>query len=134
MNPKLYRKQIAETGIEDMVIDVSSLQGAMQTMMELDEFQKILNQIKFNLHTDIRNLRIDYMQRMKDVDESTNKKGFLGRKKSNEAIVKEKKALKKERSANLAAYEIIEDLINNYLKQIDESRIYITNHIKKKVT
>jgi hypothetical protein len=74
------------------------------------------------------------MQKMQDVDESANKKGFLGRKKSNEAIVKEKKALKKERGANIAAYEIIEDLVNNYLAQIEESRIYIRNHIQKKVT
>ena len=134
MNPKIYRKQIAEIGIEDMVIDVSSLQNAMQTMMELDELEKVLNKIKFNLHTDIRNLRVEYMQKMQDVDESANKKGFLGRKKSNEAIVKEKKALKKERGANIAAYEIIEDLVNNYLAQIEESRIYIRNHIQKKVT
>jgi hypothetical protein len=134
MNPKIYRKQIAEIGIEDMVIDVSSLQKAMATMMELDELEKVLNKIKFNLHTDIRNLRVEYMQKMQDVDESANKKGFLGRKKSNEAVVKEKKALKKERSANIAAYEIIEDLVNNYLAQIEESRIYIRNHIQKKVT
>ena len=134
MNPKIYRKQIAEIGIEDMVIDVSSLQNAMQTMMELDELEKVLNKIKFNLHTDIRNLRVEYMQKMQDVDESANKKGFLGRKKSNEAIVREKKALKKERGANIAAYEIIEDLVNNYLAQIEESRIYIRNHIQKKVT
>jgi len=133
MNPKIYRKQIAEIGIEDMVIDVSSLQNAMQTMMELDELEKVLNKIKFNLHTDIRNLRVEYMQKMQDIDESANKKGFLGRKKSNEAIVKEKKALKKERGANIAAYEIIEDLLNNYLTQIEESRIYIRNHIQKKV-
>jgi hypothetical protein len=134
MNPKIYRKQIAEIGIEDMVIDVSTLQNAMQTIVELDELEKVLNKIKFNLHTDIRNLRVEYMQKMQEIDSPANKKGFLGRKKSNEAIVKEKKALKKERSANIAAYEIIEDLLNNYLNQIEESRIYIRNHIQKKVT
>jgi len=134
MNPKIYRKQIEEIGIEDMVIDVSSLQKAMQTMMELDELEKVLNKIKFNLHTDIRNLRVLYMQKMQDIDESAHTKGFLGRKKSNETIVREKKALKKERSANITAYEIIEDLVNNYLAQIEESRTYIQNHIQKKVT
>lgn len=134
MNPKIYRRQIEEIGIEDMVIDVSSLQKAMQTMMELDELEKVLNKIKFNLHTDIRNLRVLYMQKMQDIDESAHKKGFLGRKKSNETIVREKKALKKERNANITAYEIIEDLVNNYLAQIEESRTYIQNHIQKKVT
>ncbi|MCE5213863.1 MAG: hypothetical protein LLF83_03985, partial [Methanobacterium sp.] len=63
MNPKIYRKQISEIGIEDMVIDVSSLQNAMHTMSQLDEYEKVLNKIKFNLHTDIRQLRVDYMKK-----------------------------------------------------------------------
>jgi hypothetical protein len=133
MNPKIYRRQIAEIGIEDMVVDVSSLQRAMQTMIELDELEKVLNKIKFNLHTDIRNLRVEYMQKIQDVDELSKKKNMFGRTKSDDDILRKKKTLKKERRANIAAYEIIEDLVNNYLTQIEESRIYIRNHIKKKV-
>jgi hypothetical protein len=133
MNPKIYRRQIAEIGIEDMVVDVSSLQRAMQTMIELDELEKVLNKIKFNLHTDIRNLRVEYMQKIQDVDELSKKKNMFGRTKSDDDIIRKKKTLKKERRANIAAYEIIEDLVNNYLTQIEESRIYIRNHIKKKV-
>ncbi|MDD1774214.1 MAG: hypothetical protein LUQ24_01640 [Methanobacterium sp.] len=133
MNPKIYRRQIAEIGIEDMVVDVSSLQRAMQTMIELDELEKVLNKIKFNLHTDIRNLRVEYMQKIQDIDELSKKKNMFGRTKSDDDILRKKKTLKKERRANIAAYEIIEDLVNNYLTQIEESRIYIRNHIKKKV-
>lgn len=133
MNPKLYRKQISEIGIEDMVIDVSSLQKAMQTMSELDELESILNKIKYNLHLDIRNLRVDYMQRMQEADDLINQKSFFGRRKTNEDVMKKKKALKKERNADIASYEIIEDLVNNYLTQIEESRIYIRNHIQTKV-
>lgn len=133
MNPKIYRRQIAEIGIEDMVIDVSSLQNAMKTMSELDELEKVLEKIKFNLHTDIRNLRVEYMRKIQDADEVSKKKNLLGRKKSVDAIVRKKKTLKKERQANIAAYEIIENLVNNYLAQIEESRTYIRNHIKKKV-
>ena len=133
MNPKIYRKQIEEIGIEDKVIDVSSLQNAMQTMSELDELEKVLNKIKFNLHTDIRNLRVEYMHKIQEADELSKKKGVLGRKKSVENTVQKKKTLKKDRNANIAAYEIIEDLVNNYLAQIEESRRYIKNHIQKKV-
>ncbi len=133
MNPKLYRKQISEIGIEDMVIDVSSLQNAMETMSQLDELEKVLNQIKFNLHTDVRNLRVEYMQMIQEADELLNKRGLFGRKKTIDDVVRKKKALKKERNTNIAAYEIIENLINDYLKQIEESRIYIKNHIKMKV-
>jgi hypothetical protein len=133
MNPKIYRRQIAEIGIEDMIIDVSSLQKAMQTMSELDELEKVLNKIKFNLHTDIRNLRVEYMHKIQEADKLSQKKNMFGRQKSVDDIVRKKKTLKKERRANITAYEIIEDLVNNYLTQIEESRIYIRNHIKKKV-
>jgi len=81
MNPKYYRRQIAEIGIEDMVIDVSSLQKAMETMNELDELEKVLNHIKFNLRTDIRNLRVEYMQMIQEADSLINKRSILGRKK-----------------------------------------------------
>lgn len=133
MNPKIYRRQISEIGIEDMVIDVSSIQNAMQTMSELDELEKMLNKIKFNLHTDIRNLRVEYMHKIQEADELLNKRGFLGRKKTIDDVVHRKKALKKERNAEITAYEIIEDLVNNYLTQIEESRMYIRNHIQMKV-
>lgn len=133
MNPKYYRRQIAEVGIEDMVIDVSSLQKAMETMNELDELEKVLNHIKFNLRTDIRNLRVEYMQMIQEADGLINKRSLLGRKKTIDDVVRKKKALKKERNTNIAAYEIIENLINDYLKQIDESRLYIKNHIQMKV-
>lgn len=133
MNPKIYRKQISEIGIEDMVIDVSSLQKAMETMSQLDDLEKVLNKIKFNLHTDMRNLRVEYMKKIQNVDESSQKKGLFGRKKSVDSIVKKKKTLKKERSANIAAYEIIENLVNDYINQIEESRRYIKNYIQQKV-
>lgn len=133
MNPKIYRKQISEIGIEDMVIDVSSLQKAMETMSQLDDLEKVLNKIKFNLHTDMRNLRVEYMKKIQNVDESSKKKGLFGRKKSVDSIMKKKKTLKKERHANIAAYEIIENLVNDYINQIEESRRYIKNYIQQKV-
>jgi len=133
MNPRIYRRQISEIGIEGMVIDVSSLQKAMETMSKLEEYEKVLNKILFNLHTDIRQLRVDYMKKMQEVDELSKKKGMMGRKKSVDDIVRRKKTLKKARKSDITAYEIIENLGNNYLKQIEESRIYIRNHIQKKV-
>ncbi|MCE5215033.1 MAG: hypothetical protein LLF83_09990, partial [Methanobacterium sp.] len=66
-------------------------------------------------------------------EEKSKKKGLLGRKKSVNNIVKKKKTIKKARASDIAAYEMIENLVNDYLKQIKESRIYIKNHIQKKV-
>ncbi|HOI71264.1 MAG TPA: hypothetical protein PL055_00375 [Methanobacterium sp.] len=133
MNPKLYRKQIAEIGIEDMEIDISSLQNAMETMSQLNELEKVLNQIKFNIRSDIRNLRVEYMWMIHEADDLINKKSIFGKKKTIDDVMRKKKVLKKERDTNIAAYEIIENLINDYIKQIEESRIYIKNHIQMKV-
>ncbi len=52
---------------------------------------------------------------------------------SDEKIFKKKKSLKKERKNNIAAYEIIETMVENYLTQIEDSRIYINNQIQSKV-
>lgn len=133
MNPKLYRKQIAEIGIEDMEIDISSLQSAMETMSQLNELEKLLNQIIFNIRSDIRNIRVEYMGMIHEADDLINKRSILGKKKTIDDVMRKKKMLKKERDSNIAAYEIIENLINDYIKQIGESRIYIKNHIQMKV-
>lgn len=133
MNPRIYRRQIAEIGIEDMVIDVSTIQRSMDTMSDLDELENLLNKIKFNLNTDIRNLRVDYMKQMQEAEGLVGTKSFLGRKKTRDDVVQKKKELKKKRDADIAAYELIEDLVNNYLTQIEDSRVYIRNHIQKKV-
>lgn len=133
MNPKLYRRQIAEMGIEDMEIDISTLQSAMETMSQLNEMEKMLNQIIFNIRSDIRNIRVEYMGMIHEADGLINKKSIFGKKKTIDDVMRKKKSLKKERDTNIAAYEIIENLINDYLKQIEESRIYIKNHIQMKV-
>lgn len=133
MGAKMYRKQLSEIGIEDMEINVSSLQNAMDTMQKLDDMELILKKIRFNLHTDIRKVRVDYMGRMQDLDEQLNKPKLFGRKRSADEIIRKKKSLMKERKMKIASYEIIENMVNNYLSQIEESRRYIKNHIQRKV-
>jgi hypothetical protein len=68
-----------------------------------------------------------------EADDLINKKSIFGKKKTIDDVMRKKKVLKKERDTNIAAYEIIENLINDYIKQIEESRIYIKNHIQMKV-
>lgn len=133
MGAKMYRKQLSEIGIEDMEINVSSLQNAMDTMQKLDDMELILKKIRFNLHTDIRKVRVDYMGRMQDLDEQLNKPKLFGRKRSADEIIRKKKSLMKERKMKIASYEMIENMVNNYLSQIEESRRYIKNHIQRKV-
>lgn len=133
MGPKMYRKQLSEIGIEDMEIQVSSIKRAMETLHKLDDLEEILKKIKHNLRTDMRKLRIDYMRKIQDLDELSHKKSLLGRRMSPEKVIEKKKSLIKERKNNIAVYEIIENMIDGYLTQIEESRYYIRNHIEGKV-
>ena len=133
MSPKTYRKQISNIGIEGMKVDVSTIQKAMNTLHQMEEYKNILKKIRFNLRSDIRKVRIEYMKKIQDVDELAKKTGRFKRKMSTEKIIKKKKELRKERDIKITAYEIIESIIENYLNQIEDSKVYINNHIQEKV-
>ena len=133
MNPRTYRQQISNSGIEDMEINISSLENSMQTLHKLNELENLLTKIRYNLRVDIRKLRMEYIKKMQDIDELALKKGLFRKKMSVEKMYHKKKSVKQERKVNLAAYEIIETMIENYLTQIDDSRNYIQDQIQGKV-
>jgi hypothetical protein len=133
MSPKMYRQRIYNMGIEDMEINVSSLENSMRTLRTINDMGKVLKKIRHNLRIDIRIMRMDYIKKIQNINELADKKGFFGKKMSDEKIFKKKKSLKKERKNNIAAYEIIETMVENYLTQIEDSRIYINNQIQSKV-
>ena len=128
--PKKYRQQINDLGIEGMEIDISSIDVAMGTLNKLNEVETILRKIRYNIRTDTRKLRLDYIQRIQEVEDS---KGLLGRKKSTEKKIKEKKAILKERNIKVSTYEVVENTIDNYISQIESSKIYIMNSIQDRV-
>jgi len=134
LGPKKYRKQLLELGIEGMEIDVSSIDVAMDTLNQLNEMENILKKIRLNVRADIRKIRMDYVTKLKEVDQSANvKKGILSRKKSVSSITEEKKKITRERNLNIATYDVVENTIDDYLDQIDNSKYYIKNSIQRRV-
>jgi replicative DNA helicase len=134
LGPKKYRKQLLELGIEGMEIDVSSMNNAMDTLNLLNEMETILKKIRYNVRSDIRRIRLDYVTLLKEVDQTANvKKGLFSRKKSISKITQEKKKLSKERNVTIATYDVVENTIDDYLDQIDKSKYYIQNSIEKRV-
>jgi hypothetical protein len=132
--PKSYRKQLLDLGIEGMEIDVSTIDNAMGTLNKLNEIEKVLKKIRYNVRTDIRKIRLDYMAKLQEVEQSANQKsGILRRKKSVSQIVQEKKMLTKERNLTIATYDVVENTIDDYLDQIENSRFYIKNSIQRRV-
>jgi hypothetical protein len=134
MNPKKYRQQLLDLEIDGFEVDVSTIDTAMETLNELNELEKILSKIRYNLRADIRIVRMDFMGRLQEIDKSANvKQGLLRRKKSVSQIVKEKKALTKERNLTIASYTVVENTIDDYLDQIEQSKYYIKNSIQHRV-
>ncbi len=134
LGPKKYRKQIFELGIEGLEIDVSSIDVAMDTLNQLNDMEKILKKIRLNVRADIRKIRLDYVTKLKEVDQSTNvKKGLFSRNKSVSNITEEKKRLTRERNLTIATYDVVENTIDDYLDQIDNSKYYIKNSIQRRV-
>jgi len=134
MSPKKYRKQLLDLGIEGMEIDASTIDNAMDTLNQLNELEKILNKMRYNVRADIRNIRLDYMGKLQEVDRTSGEKqGLFRRKKSVSQIVQEKKKLTKERNLTIATYDVVENTIDDYLDQIEQSRYYIKNSIQRRV-
>lgn len=133
MSPKKYRKQITDLGIEGMKIDVSSIDEAMETLNELNNIEKILKKIGDNVKTDMRKIRRDYINELHELGVSSRSQGIFHRKKSTQKLIKEKKAIENDRDSKMAAYEKIEDTANDYIDQIEDSKIYIADVIKKRL-
>jgi hypothetical protein len=134
IGPKNYRKQLLDLGIEGMEVDVSTIDHAMETLNRLKEMENILKKIRYNIRADIRKIRLDYMTKLKEVDESADtKKGLFSRKKSVSKITQEKKNITKERNLTIATYDVVENTIDDYLDQIEQSKYYIKNSIQRRV-
>jgi len=134
MSPKKYRQQLLDLEIDGFEVDVSTIDIAMETLNELNELEKILSKIRYNLRADIRAVRMDFMGRLQEIDQSANvKQGLFKRKKSVSQIVKEKKELTKERNLTIASYTVVENTIDDYLDQIEQSKYYIKNSIQHRV-
>ncbi len=134
LGPKKYRKQLLELGIEGMEVDVSTIDIAMDTLNQLNEIEKILKKIRYNVRADIRRIRLEYVTKLKEVDQSANvKTGLFSKKPSVSKITERKKKLTRERNLTIATYDVVENTIDDYLDQIEKSRYYIKNSIQRRV-
>jgi hypothetical protein len=131
VNPKLYKKQIEEMGIDGLEIKPNSLIDATSMLIELKEYQKILQQIKYNVRIDARKISKEYISKIDELNEQIKetKKSERKAKKNKEA----QKKLLKEREDKLAPYDGLDILIDGYLVQIEDSKILLRDFIKKQV-
>jgi hypothetical protein len=134
LGPKKYRKQLLELGIEGMEIDVSTIDIAMDTLNQLNEIENVLKKIRYNVRADIRRIRLEYVTKLREVEQSANvKTGFFKKKPTVSKITEEKKKITRERNLTIATYDVVENTIDDYLDQIEKSRYYIKNSIQRRV-
>ena len=130
--PKIYQQQLEELGIDGMEIDVSNIQKAMETMNELEELESVLKKIRHNIRTDIRSIRKEYIQIINEFNLSPEESRELSARKVQKRIKKKKEIIKK-RNSKIKSYELIENVVDNYLTQISDAQIYIKNSIERRV-
>ncbi|MDO8871054.1 MAG: hypothetical protein Q7V10_09965 [Methanobacteriaceae archaeon] len=128
MNPKHYKKQIEKLGIDGFEIKPESLMDATTILMRLKEYQRILRQIKYNLRIDARNIRREYITKTDELNESLKEN-----KKSDKKAKEAKKKLLKEKEELLAPYDALDNLIDGYIVQIEDSKIFLREFIKNQV-
>jgi hypothetical protein len=130
--PKVYQQQLDEIGIDGMEIDISNIQKAMITLNELEEYEDVLKKMRHNIRMDIRNIRKEYIQMLNELDPSPEERKNQ-KAKEVQKIIKKKKSIVKKRDTKIKSYEIIENIVDNYLTQISDARNYIKNSIETRV-
>lgn len=121
ISPKVYHQQIDDLDIEGMLVFADTANEASILLDRLENIGKILEKIRVNVRMDIRNIRREYMDKIKLLENDPE----ISRKNK----IKEKKVLVEEREINIAPYEAIEILVEDYLMQIKDAKIYVNNVI-----
>ena len=77
---------------------------------------------------------MEYVTKLKEVDQSVNvNKGLFSKKPSISKLTEQKKKLTRERNLTIATYDVVENTIDDYLDQIEKSKYYIKNSIQRRV-
>ncbi len=124
ISPKVYEKQIKDLEIEGKEIIPKNKDDAIILFDELEDLEKILEKIRYNIRMDIRVIRKNYMDGIKEIEDNSKKNPKVLKNK-----IKEKKQLIAERDFKIAPYESLEYTIDDYLNQIKSAKKYISSYI-----
>lgn len=114
IDPRFYKEQVEELGIEGIEIDPSSEEEALRILREVEDAIRNLKRIRYNLHMDMRLIRREYLEKMRDPDIRGD--------------VKRRRALMDERDNLLGPYEGVDRIINTLLEQLEEASIFLREY------
>ncbi len=130
ISPKVYQNQIQDLEIEGKEIFPQSKEDARIIFEELRNIEKVLEHIRYNIRMDTRVIRKDYMDKIRDIGDSSKFEAGTD-KKSLKNKIKEKRKFIDERDLKIAPYESIEYMIDDYLAQIKNAKKYVATLFKK---
>ncbi|MDI6819062.1 MAG: hypothetical protein QMC87_06895 [Methanothermobacter thermautotrophicus] len=114
IDPRFYKEQVEELGIEGIEIDPSSEEEALRILREVEDAIRNLKRIRYNLHMDMRLIRREYLEKMRDPDIRGD--------------VKRRRALMDERDDLLGPYEGVDRIIDTLLEQLEEASIFLREY------
>lgn len=114
IDPRFYKEQVEELGIEGIEIDPSSEEEALRILREVEDAIRNLKRIRYNLHMDMRLIRREYLEKMRDPDIRGD--------------VKRRRALMDERDNLLGPYEGVDRIIETLLEQLEEASIFLREY------
>ncbi len=130
ISPKLYQQQIQDLGIEGLIVSPKDVEEALILLDAFEETEKILERIRHNIRIDIRAIRIDYIEQIKNIKDSSKVMGLYSKQRSMKDKINDKRKLIDERDLKIAPYESIEYTVDEYLKQIKNVKKYLKNYSK----
>jgi len=131
ISPKVYQQQIQDLGIEGMVVAPENTEEATHLLDELNNMEKVLERIRHNIRIDIRAIRVKYMEKIREIKDSSKVVGLYDKQRPMKDKIRDKRDLIDERDLNIAPYESIEYTIDEYLKQIKSAKLYLTNYSRR---
>lgn len=114
IDPRIYKEQVEELGVEGLEINPSNREEALELLEEVEGYIKNLKRIRYNLHMDMRIIRRQYLERMRDPEV----KGDL----------RKRKSILDERDDILGPYEGVDRMIDALLEELDESAQFLREY------
>ena len=131
ISPKVYQQQIQDLGIEGLVVSPENTEEALILLDAFEETEKILERIRHNIRIDIRAIRVDYLEKIKGIKDSSKVMGLYSKQRPMKEKINDKRNLIDERDLKIAPYESIEYTVDEYLRQINDIKKYLKNYSRK---
>ncbi len=130
-SPQEYRSKISEMGLDKWSFCVTSIQEAQKSLSQVRDFQSNLWELKRAIKVDVSVIWDNFREEAKDSSGDSIVAAFLGRRRSNRIRKHTREQLAKNHDQLIAAYREVESIIDDLLKQLDDSATKLRSFIDK---